>query len=922
VFARTRGAGGALGEGTTIRRHRTNPLWRKAPLVLLRYPGLFVALAAGALLLAVAASLYPLYLSASATGLVRAETDTPTVTRYGSGLSYRNGTMRVPGMDEQHPVAARVGALFDRITADPNLEPAEMSVNGPVVQVASADRPDATRSVHLFAGAQARANVTVIEGGDPGGAWVPDLVAGPLGIHRGDTIVVTSQSGRDVRLPVTGIYSSLYKGAASGYWHPWYDDFVVYCGNCAPPPQPLLVPADRLEPLAAALDIGHAAYAWVAPARPELTLPQVREVAARARAITQRMAKAGTPEHDLLGRCYAGFFCNPRNGPQFASSAADVVTNVDRRLTTIEGPARLLRAAGMLVALVVVAAAGAFSVSARRVEATLLDARGFGPAAAGLRGALEAVVPSTLGALAGLGLGAAGVAWLGPGRVDAVSWSDAIRSTVVAAAVAIASIGVVSAVAFVTHPGRDRARRSSAGAIPWEVALAALSIWALVRLRSGGAFQVDPATRVETPTALLLVFPVLFLAGFVTLVARAFGFGARWLRARAARMGSPLSLAVHRLAGAPGLTVLLVGASGLCLGLFVQSQTVVRSISTTVHAKAELYVGSDVEARIEYTNTMPERFPLPLTRVTRRIQAGTLVPSRNRFGDPFDLLAIDPSTFASTAYWNSAFADQPLADLLRPLSTLQGDRVPVLVVAGSSTTPTAIAIDQLQVPVVVVGRASSFPGVTSLRPLLVVSEHTLLEAVGNAPNPLSEVGASTELWIRGDPVRAQAALAADLPYQPDLIVTANEVQDIPYIAATIQTFEVMNWLGLGAALLVIAAMLMYLQARQRSQVVSYGLSLRMGMPSAAHRRALVAELGAMLGLAFVVGATLGLVASRLVVPLLDPLPKIPPAPLFLVPVVVLLIAAPAVAVVVAGGAWLTELRARRTDLGQVMRIAE
>jgi putative ABC transport system permease protein len=441
-------------------------------------------------------------------------------------------------------------------------------------------------------------------------------------------------------------------------------------------------------------------------------------------------------------------------------------------------------------------------------------------------------------------------------------------------------------------------------------------------LRTGGAFGIDPTTHVQTPSPLLLVFPVAFLAGLATLVARGFAIALRWLRRRSGRFGSPLYLTVHRLAGAPGLTVLLVGASGLCLGLFVQSQTVVRSINQTVDAKAEVFVGSDVQARIEYRNTVPERMPVPFTRVTRRLQAGTLVPSRNRFGDPFDLLAIDPRTFASAAYWNSAFADRPLDELLRPLSTGSDRAVPVIVVGAPNTAPTAIAIDQIEVPVVVVGHADAFPGVSSYRPLLVVDESALLDAAGAAPNPLDEVGAQTQLWLRGDPREVEAALAAGLPYQPDLILSANEVEDIPYIAATIDTFQVMNGLGLAAALLVIVAMLMYLQARQRSQVVSYGLSLRMGMRSAGHRRALVLELGSMLGLALLAGSALAYVAARLVVPLLDPLPGIPPDPLFSVPVVAILVMVPVVAAVSLGGGWVTELRARRSDLGQVMRLAE
>ena len=901
---------------------RTNPLWRKAPLVLLRYPGLLVSLALGAFLLVTATAVYPLFLSASATRLLATETNEPTVTRYGSGVWFRNGTMPIPQPGEERPPADRVDAAFRRLTADPNLDPVVRSINGPVVQVASPASPDETRSTHLFAGAGARSNVTLLAGGGEGGAWVPDLVAGALGLQPGDVIDVTSRNDRGVTLRVTGVYSSLYKGGAAGYWHPWYDDFILYCGDCAPPPQPLIVPNDRFVHIAHALRIDHAAYSWVAPARPDLTLEQAGAVAARFRAITARINDPGTPEHEMFGTCYVSFFCNPRNGPAIGTSITTVLEEVEARLTTIEGPARLLRFAGLLVALVVVAAAGAYSVSARRVEATLLDARGFGPTAAAARGALEAVIPSVLGGLFGLGLSIGVVTWFGPGRVDGSAEADSIRGAIVAVGVAVAAIGIVSALAFVYHPQRDRTRRAGLGALPWEIAVIAVSIWLFLRLRSSGAFAIDPQTQVRSPRPLLLVFPVAFLAGFATLAARGFAILARWLRGRSDRVRASLSLAAHRLAGAAGLTVLLVGAAGLCLGLFVQSEGVVGSIQESVHAKAELYVGSDVQARIDFRNTLPERFPMPYTRVTRRLQAGTLIPSRNRFGDPFDLLAIDPRTFASAAYWNKGFADEPLTELIRPLSSLQGGRVPVIVVAGPTANPTAIAIDQIQVPVVVVGRASGFPGETSLRPLLVVSQDALLQAAADAPNPLDEVGSSTELWIRGDPARARAALATNLPYQPDVVLTAAEVQDIPYIAATIDTFRVMDWLGIASASLVIVATLMYLQARQRSQVVSYGLSLRMGMPSSGHRRALEAELGAILGVALVAGVAFGLIASRLVVPLLDPLPAIPPDPLYLVPVVAVLIAVPVVAGLAAAGSWLTELRARRADLGQVMRVAE
>ena len=117
-------------------------------------------------------------------------------------------------------------------------------------------------------------------------------------------------------------------------------------------------------------------------------------------------------------------------------------------------------------------------------------------------------------------------------------------------------------------------------------------------------------------------------------------------------------------------------------------------------------------------------------------------------------------------------------------------------------------------------------------------------------------------------------------------LTAQDVKDVPFIQAAIETFSMLNVLGLAAALLVIGVLVVYLQARQRARTVSNVLSMRMGMRDRQAGAALVLELAAMLLVAFVLGASLGMVAGRLVSPLLDPLQTIPPAPLFDAPLAV------------------------------------
>jgi putative ABC transport system permease protein len=889
-----------------------DPLWSKAPFVLFRYPGLFVSIAVGALLLALAASAYPLFISASASELVRGRIHDPSYTRWAVGEFYRNGALPIEGFGPHADVPGDLDELWNGIVADdPYLGHSVTSALSKVVPVTKKGFEDEGRDARLMFGEDAESNIDILEGTPGDGAIVPDLVSDALGISPGDEIVIGSPEEGQVTLPVDAIYRSLYKGGDSGYWRPWHDELVLYCPNCAPPAQAVIVPRDTFATAAGKIGLDHTGYAWAAPITRDLTLQEAEDAARIAKSIS-----AEIDEKKLMNRCYIGFFCSRHSGPTWGSAIDDVVREVHSRLVSIEGPAELLRVAGVLVALVVVAGAGAFAMATRRVESALLFARGARPRAVGGRAALEALLPCVAGAAAGLGLAIALVRGFGPnGMVASDATRQAVLAAVISAAAAILAIAIVSTVSFLRQSEHHRSRFAVLGKVPWEIVPIALSLLILRELRTGGAVTIDRALNTETPSLLLFAFPVLFLAGFVALAARGIVWFLRRARRRSGGYGIPAFLATHRLASRPRLTMLLITASGLCLGLFVQAQMVARSMATTVNAKAGVYVGSDVQARIDDVNATPTDFPFPLTRVERRPFAGQL-----RADVPFDLVGIDADTFASAAFWDPAFSDEPLSVLLSRLSEGEGDAVPI-VVASSGETPTHITIDTRTVPVKVVGRADAFPGMLSRRPLVVVDSDRLVEAFEGQANPLSGPAVSDELWVRGPPAAIRAALP-DLSFQPSLVLTADEVKDIPYIAAVIDTFLVMNGLGLLAALLVFAAMVMYLQARQRSEVVSYGLSLRMGMRKGAHLLATATEVGAMLVIAYAVGAVLAITAAQLTVPLLDPLETIPPDPIGVVPVVTLAIAAPVLLLAALAGGWLVERRARAADLGQVMRLAD
>jgi putative ABC transport system permease protein len=891
---------------------------------------LFAAIAGGALLLALAAAAFPLFLSASQASLLRAGIAEQNVTPYGAGISYSRTNVLLdaegPGGG---PLTDEMATAFDRLAADGvALAPpvayvfgAEASVtepggaepaSGPITgRLVSAD--GALQHVEHLAGDDA-------ENGD--GVWIPDLIADAVDADPGDEIRL-EHAGRTLLVPVDGVYRSLYPLPRAGYWQRWERDiYDPRCFECPVPPQPILADRDKVLAWTEALGPRRVDVGWIAPLRDVdgLSLDEARAQAASANRALDRASHRDDAVGAVLECCGRSYFlpcCAGVTEALFVSSLDEVIAQVDRRTVSLETAGRLLRGAGILVALVVIAAAGTFAHVARRTEAGLLFVRGATWLSVALRSGLESVIPCVVGAAAGLLLANGLVRLLGPDAATSPSAATlAVRSAVVSAGAALLCLGAVAAATYLRRSEHHRSRMRLLTNIPFELVLVALAAWLYLRIRDQGVFGgVRLSDDQAQPSLLLLVFPIVFLAGSGMLVSRMFVLGIGRLRLRAQRSEAAY-LATRRLAGAAGPSRVLIAATALCLGIFVQSQVMVGSLRTTVQAKAKVFVGSDVQGRINLSTPLPTAMPLPFTDVTRMIDAGDLPGGRG-----FDLLVVDPRTFADAAFWRDTFSEDTLSDLLERLGGDDPDPLRAVVVRGPRIRDGAtVEMQEHALTLDIVGRADAFPGMTSQHPLIVVDGEALAVAFADAANPLNNAMASRQLWVRGETEQAVDALTA-LEYPPYLILTAEEVESIPAIAAAIQTFLVLNLLGLIAALLVIAGTVMYLQARQRSQVVSYGLSLRMGMTDRTYRRAIMFEFGTMLAVGGIVGAGLALLAGALVVPRIDPLPTISPRPLLVVPLAVLAISAVFLLVLTWFGAWITSARARRTDLGEVMRLA-
>ena len=147
----------------------------------------------------------------------------------------------------------------------------------------------------------------------------------------------------------------------------------------------------------------------------------------------------------------------------YDSSLSTVVTAAKQTVSGIQAPVELLSSAGSLVAVAVIAAAAVFAMARRRVEATLLYARGMSPFRIGLKSALESLLPVAVGTALGLGVAVASVRLLGPGgAADGEALREAAKAVALRLPVAVALLGLVAACRLpASVRAHDRALRTA-----------------------------------------------------------------------------------------------------------------------------------------------------------------------------------------------------------------------------------------------------------------------------------------------------------------------------------------------------------------------------------------------------------------------------------------------------------------------------
>jgi hypothetical protein len=870
------------------------------PFVLLHFPATFGAIVAASLVLVAAGGASPIFSSSTgnATLLLALGPNTGDVLTVSENKAIQGDL--VTFQDEQ----LRQGTRSIEALADPGLT---LVTSG--LSLRTQDGATVGAVLASQTGFESELNVTDQDDGH-GGIWLSASSADALKLGSASGVSL-SMDRQQVETTIAGTYPDGRVSKSDPFWAPLLARVPSPNQYRTPP---VLLLANQATFLRVATDLEAAGfYGWTFGLRREaassLTLSGTQSIADQIVALKARMSDAT----DQLGSAL--------KGPSVTTPLPDAVAAAVEAERLIAPPIQTLALAGEVAALAGLIGAAVYGVRRRRIEMRALDAIGIRWGRLAGRGTAEALTPMLIGALIGSTATYVAVERLGPSRVIG---SDAVRTALVVAATSLAVaailIGVVTAVSarreVTLEAAWSRSRRRTAP-MRWELLaliLAAASLYEIdIRGTTplpgqGGAVEVD---------RLLLLFPILFVAGLAGLSVRGLVRLAGRFRKTASSWPVPYFLASRRLSAAPRAASLLVVASSLAIGMLTYAGTAAATVRETTTNKVLVSVGADVVA----TTPGPIFAPPPGAAITTtNVLQLSYVHTVPELPDRVTIIGVDPQTFPAAASWSDSFSSESLSDLMAAISQPAGPALPAVVVNGSLPEGVALDLGGYEMPIQTVGEAAAFPG-EAPGPNVVVatsSLQTLLDAHGVGDQLR---GAVYRTFAHGPADVARAFLLAS-GADPLSVVVAADRLNAPAFRALAWSLSFMELAGAVTGAIALIGLILYLQAGQRSRDVAFAFTRRMGLSSREHMTAITSELGGLLLTALVTGAVLAYVALILVYRRLDPLPGLPPSAVLGSPLGLMASLLLATAIISLVAAWLVHRWSAHVHVGTALRYAE
>jgi putative ABC transport system permease protein len=865
-------------------------LWVKAPLLLRRHPPVLAAVVLSITLAALAASAVPLVRagveSESLNGQLR------SMSPLAAGLEVRVQEGRVGGDTSRRAAAVRLGRSVRFLGA-----PVLSSLTTNTIQVAGSAAPGFV--VVPLARTGAIAHVRHLTRAAGPGVWIADAMAQVTHLRPGGTLRLTIQGfisrQRVVAVPIAGIYHTLEADRDNPYWANWQQDIRSPDPDSPPPPPFVLMDEASLRRVATALSpVVENRFEF--PVDPhDLSFADAQRLQHRFRALGKQIVAS------------ADLGCRPRVCETSSSlSAALTVASTD--VASVTPTISLLSAIGLVIAFGLCAAAGVFLVRRRTDEAHVLFARGEAATVFAARTGLEALLPTLAGLGAGLGVAVLALRALAPaGTVTGKTVGAGAARAAVAATVGLLCLAVGAGGAFPRRTG-EHERRRHLRLLPWELVplVVAGCLLALVVSGHGVAHDAGGASR---PRLAVFLFPVFAAAGVA-------GLAVRLVRRALARRGGSappeLFLTLRRLAATRGLLVAVVVATATSFGTFAYAATLSSSLNRSVAEKAFVANGSDVQGLVDPLVRViePFSFPVALVEIDDSYAA---FPS----GERVDVIAGDPRALERTIRWGDGWSNDPRR-LLPKVAAYRGPGLAAIATPGAPTS-NSIVEQGARIPIYVVGHAP-IPGSTAGRPALLVSRAALRRIARTAkildPPPL----ATGYVWAKGDP-RAIVPVLESSALAPADLTTLAHIYENSSVSAAKRSYRYVRLIGAAAAVLALVALLLYLQARQRAQLIASALVARMGLSRRRDAAALALEAGSIVLLAGIVGAAVATAAASPITRHVDALPLYAPSPVLTVPWTTLALG---LTVAVLAGAALGAVAvaiASRSDVSEALRVA-
>jgi putative ABC transport system permease protein len=873
-------------------------LWTRAPFVLRLHPGILFAVVVTAFLTGLAAASAPFVRAGVRSESLRAQVR--LLSPLAAGLEVNSG-----GSPEDDR-SRRAGAVRFRhglpAAATPvmtSLFPADVAgAEGNGLQVVAMARTGAVAHVH---------HVSAVPGG---GVWISTATAKTMRLRAGGTIGLTQLPSRTVvRFRIAGVYRALDSDVDNPYWANFVQDIRAVHVDAPPRPAFVLMPEQTLVRLAERLrmsvenrfefPVRASTVTYTEALRLRRVFAEARREVGAGRSVAARALGCGAPY--VAAGAHVRMHCETHTAVDATLRIA--AANVAGVAPTIS----LLSGSGIALAFALTVAAGVFLVRRRADEVFALHARGESPVVFAARAGVEALAPVLVGVAAGVAVALFALRGLAPaGTIDGDTVRAGVGHALAAGTLAVLAVAVGALLAFPRRPVASRRFRAVAR-LPWELVPLAAAGAAVATVLAGSGLVRD-RSGVTHPSFAVFLVPVVAAAA-------ATGLTVRLVRRLVARRGAdavpPVFLALRRIGAARSLLVAVAVGGAAAFGAFAYALTLSRSLERGAAEKAFVANGSDVQGYVDPGGTIDKPFPFPVALV----QVDSLDVSLPD-GRRIDLLAADPQALRRTLRWGDGWPGDP-----RPLlPRLRASSGPLPALATTDAPTTDAIVDQgVRIGVRIVGHAI-LPGTTAGRPALLVSRAALARVATRArildPGP----GAVGLIWARGSPARIASAFGSST-LAPAYLTTPAHIRDNGSVVAAERSFRYVRAIGVVAAALSLVALLLYLQARQRSQRIATALAQRMGLTLRADVAALALEAGFVVLLAAAVGGLVAVAVAQPVIAHVDPLPLYAPPPVTVVPWLTLVVTGAVVTAVGSLFGAAAGMVAARSDVAEALRVA-